>query len=70
MASNYKDEIVKVTKLHLEGHIEKHRMNIKILLGSHVGVAEHPDLMETIEKELAMMADYSDKLEMLEKYFN
>ena len=70
MASNYKAEIVKVTKLHLEGHIEKHRMNVKILLGSHVGVAEHPDLMETIEKELAMMAEYSDKLEMLEKYFN
>jgi len=33
-------------------------------------VAEHPDVMETIEKELAMMADYEDKLEMLNKYFH
>jgi hypothetical protein len=26
--------------------------------------------METIEKELAIIADYDDQIEMLEKYFN
>ena len=44
-------------------------MNVEILLGSHVGVAEHPDVMETIEKELDIMAQYHDKLEMVNKYF-
>ena len=34
-----------------------------------VGVGEHADIMDTIEKELAIMAEYSDKLEMLNKYF-
>jgi hypothetical protein len=34
-----------------------------------VGVAEHPDIMETIEKELAIIAEYEDKLAVLKKYF-
>ena len=34
-----------------------------------VGVAEHSDMMETIEKELAIMAEYEDKLAVLTKYF-
>ena len=32
------------------------------------GIGEHGDLMDEIEKELGKMADYSDKLEMLD-YF-
>ena len=33
------------------------------------GVAEHPDHIETIEKELKVIAEYDDQLEMLKKYF-
>ena len=52
-----------------KSHIMKHKMNVEILLGSHVGVAEHPDVMETIEKELGHMVDYHDKIEVLNTYF-
>tara|TARA_Y100000114_G_C11691072_1_gene293587 strand:- start:453 stop:677 length:225 start_codon:yes stop_codon:yes gene_type:complete len=69
VVSNYKKAILEATVKHLEGHIMKHKMNVEILLGSHVGVAEHPDVMETIEKELDIMAQYHDKLEMVNKYF-
>jgi len=34
-----------------------------------VGVAEHPDTLETIEKELAIIAEYDDQVEMLKKHF-
>ena len=34
-----------------------------------VGVAEHPDVMETIEKELAIMSEFEDKIAVLNKYF-
>ena len=34
-----------------------------------VGVAEHSDHLETIEKELGIIAEYEDKLEVLKKYF-
>ena len=38
-------------------------------MNNTVGVAEHPDIMETIEKELDIIAEYDDKLEILDKYF-
>ena len=39
------------------------------MIENGVGVAEHPDTMETIEKELEKMAEYEDKLAVLVKYF-
>ena len=45
-------------------------MNVETTyLENTVGVAEHPDIMDTIEKELAIIAEYDDKLNVLEKYF-
>jgi hypothetical protein len=62
-------EILKASRLHFKAHIEKHKVNVNNLLRNAVGVAEHPDIMETIEKELAIIAEYDDKLEVLDKYF-
>ena len=45
-------DIIEASKLHFKSHIEKHRINVENLLEKGVGVAEHPDIMETIEKEL------------------
>ena len=62
-------DILKASKLHFEAHIEKHRVNVENLLRNTVAVAEHPDVMETIEKELEIIAEYDDKLSVLDKYF-
>ena len=62
-------DLIKASELHFKAHIEKHRVNIEILLEKAVGVAEHSDIMETIEKELALIAEYDDKLNVLKKYF-
>jgi len=62
-------QLLSASKKLFEGNIEKHRINIENLLRNGVGVAEHPDIMETVEKELAIMAEYDDKLEILNKYF-
>ena len=62
-------DLIKASQLHFKAHIEKHRVNVEILLEKGVGVAEHPDVMETIEKELEIMAEYDDKLSVLNKYF-
>jgi len=35
-----------------------------------VGIGEHSDIVETINKELDAMAAASDRLEMIEKHFN
>jgi len=64
-----RNEILKASKLHFEAHIEKHKVNVNNLLRNGVGVAEHPDIMDTIEKELEIIAEYDDKLSMIKKYF-
>ena len=69
MAFNMRDELIKVSRIRFKAHIEKHKMNVENLLNNSVGVAEHPDIMDTIEIELAFIAEYDDKLAMLDKYF-
>ena len=62
--------IVKALKSYLRGHIEKHIANVNVHLENTVGVAEHSDPIETIEKELETIAGYEDKLKVLLKYFD
>ena len=69
MALNMRDELIKASRIHFKAHIEKHRINVENLLNNSVGVAEHPDLMDSIEKELDHISEYNDKLEVLNKYF-
>jgi len=64
-----RDKLLEASREHFLAHIKKHQVNVEILLENPTGVAEHPDIMETIEKELATMAEYHDKLEMLNIYF-
>ena len=62
------DLIDALTK-YFEGHIAKHKVNISNLLDNHVVIAEHPDIVETLDKELDLMSSYEDKLSVLKKYF-
>lgn len=62
-------QMLKAVRKHAEAHIEKHRMNIEVYLTHPVGVGEHSDIMDAIEKELAHMAEYQDHIEILDKYF-
>jgi len=65
-----RDKLLEASRKHFAAHVQKHQVNIEVLLSAPIGVAEHPDLMETIEQELALMAEYHDKLEMLNIYFS
>ena len=66
---NLRDELIRASKSHFLAHIEKHRVNVENLLNNAVGIGEHADIMDTIEKEIEIIAEYDDKLEMLKKYF-
>ena len=69
MGLNLRKELIKASKIHFTAHIEKHRINVENLLNNSQGVAEHADIMDTIEKELQVIAEYDDKLNVLNKYF-
>ena len=54
---------------YFDANIDRHRVNIILQTGKPVGVAEHSDHVETIEKELGKISEYEDKLSVLKKYF-
>ena len=62
-------EIIESLRSHAIGHINKHKMNVEVYLKNPAGIGDHPDVMEAIEKELRIIAEYHDQLEVLEKYF-
>ena len=64
-----REEMINALKNHAVAHIEKHRMNVEVYLNNPVGVGEHSDIMDTIEKELNLIAEYHDQLEVLNTYF-
>ena len=43
-----------------EAMIQKHKVNIEVLTKNAAGVAEHPDIMDTVEKELTQLAHWQD----------
>jgi hypothetical protein len=70
MEAQMRKEMINALKNHAVAHIEKHRMNVEVYLNNPVGVGEHSDIMDTIEKELNAIAEYHDQLEILNTYFN
>ena len=68
--NNYRERLIKALIKFYEGGIEAHIMNIEVLLGSHVGLAEHGDIIETIDAELEKLSSLEDKLSALKMYFD
>jgi hypothetical protein len=64
-----RQEIISVLKQHFEAHILKHKINVDIMLANPTAIHDHTDLMDAIEKEVALMAEYQDKLEIMDSYF-
>jgi len=64
-----KTTIYKALWSYFKGQLEKHRANIQIHIDNPTGVAEHSDHMETLEKEIGLMAEYDEKIDILERYF-
>ena len=52
------DEMFASLEKYFQSQIEKHVINVKVLMKERVGVAEHPDIMLNIEGELEKIAGY------------
>ena len=51
-----------------ESELQVLAVNMENYFSNAVGVAEHPDILETIEGELEKIAQYQDKLEALSEF--
>ena len=60
-------KIKEAMKSYLEGRRAYHVINWETFVANPVGVAEHGDFMETLEKELESIAKYDELLETLSK---
>jgi hypothetical protein len=54
-------------KEYLRGKIRYHEANVKIYFSNPVGIGEHPDVMGAIEEELEKVAEYKEKLQVLQE---
>jgi len=61
--------MIQAIKDHAKGHIKKHSMNVEIALKNSTMIGEHPDVLESVEKELEIIAKYDDQLDVISKYF-
>ena len=52
----------------LEGEIEVAKANILVYTRQSVGIGEHIDVVETIEKEVEKIADAHDKIEAIKTH--
>ena len=52
----------------LEGEIEVAKANILVYTRQSVGIGEHIDIVETIEKEVEKIADAQDKIEAIKTH--
>lgn len=65
-----REQMINAARKHAEAEIELHKTNIEVYMQKVVGIGEHSDIIETIQKELDSMASAHDRLEMLNLYFS
>ena len=64
-----REMLIGAARTYYMGMINKHMANVEVLLSNPAGIQEHQDIQSAMEEELGKIADYHDKLEMLQKFF-
>lgn len=60
-----KQKILDAVRKHAEGNIARAKANLDVFLNNPVGVATHMDSVETVVKELKVIADNKEIIETL-----
>tara|TARA_B000000532_G_scaffold205429_1_gene173075 strand:- start:9257 stop:9505 length:249 start_codon:yes stop_codon:yes gene_type:complete len=69
MENIMKAQLIKAARMHAQGELERAKTNIMVYMDKSVGIGEHSDIVEAIQKELDTMAVANDRIEMLDKFF-
>lgn len=64
-----RQQLLNAARAYFVSNIEKHRMNVEVMLGNPIAIHDHTDWMTAMEAEIAAIAEYEDKLEVINKYF-
>ena len=61
-----RDVVLGRLEAYLQGMIAYHHSNFEVYLNNPAGIGEHPDIMGAMEEELGKLAEYQEKLAVLE----
>ena len=64
-----RDIMLNALKSYYVGNINRDIANLEDYLRMTVGIGEHSDIQETIDKEIEKIAQFDDRLGMVIKYF-
>ena len=63
-----REMLLSALKSYYVGHINKHIANVEIYLSRSTGIGEHSDIVASMDKEIAEIGKYDDRLSMVIKY--
>ena len=63
-----RDKLIKALLAHAQGDIQKHLANVEVYLSNPAGIGEHSDIVASMDKEIAEIGKYDDRLSMVIKY--
>jgi hypothetical protein len=66
---DFEGTMITALKKHAEGKIARAKATAQVYMNRPVGIGEHPQVMEELEKQFMEIAKYDDVLQMIEKYF-
>ena len=64
-----RDKFIDALKAKYEAEIKVAKATIEVFFDKPVGVGEHPQFVEEIDKQLEAIASAEDKLSMIEKHY-
>ena len=67
---DFENRILMAQLQQADAMIEKHKVNIEVLTKNSSGVADHPDMMKTVEDELNKIGHWEEIKSVIKKHFD
>ena len=68
MSCNRRSKIIEALYADAQGNIAKAKANVEVYLLQPVGIGEHPQHIEELDKLVSKIADAEDKLKILKEF--
>ena len=64
--SSFRDDLIKSLKNDILSGLEKHRMNVEVMLRNPTALPDHTSFMDSVKEELKYIGEFGDLLSALE----
>ena len=68
MIRSMREQLIKALIAHAHGDIQKHVANVEVYLNNPVGIGEHPQHIDEIDKLIEKIANAQEKLKELQAF--